>query len=552
MNMTESDRWAAAYYFTDLGLTVPDDISDYYTLETYLQKFLVPVKILTTIVPQKSIEFGVIGKYDEGTYAYLDALPVFMSIGKFSAYMTSKFGTKCWRHCMVDIIKVLSADVEDPLARIDDAIDKVLYNYSKKLVTFDLEGADTLIYVHNLTHAPIGDYPEELVVYPDSVTAFPGKHTLYELSQKEPIQLTQDEKKVLTAAVNVPLLSRDDLLSGRCYMPIGKELGYVEVDALSPFLPPRCVIDIINIMPDSLVEKHGDEYHALAAYIAGCQPSTVEPDIFVYLEQIKEFLSSPTVQDRDVIQAKKVSEERIYIRDLLREFCEENKVNMDCTINQFLSSAAPELVVPEADSLAEYSDVEIIEEAARRFERSVDELVSPHPMVTEKEVLEYLSSATGKAYTGISDLTRGITDSDVVCYVNGKFGRSFSDLSDLVNAAAPKITDEVILNWLNDYTGYKYNSIQEVIAYKTNDVAIDAALDILKYMRSILHADTDVEERVKARTLSRIVNVIAVSHDRGDTVKVAFDRLIESIDPDRPDYVRVAKKAVDKYLGLAV
>ena len=150
-----ADKWAALYHFLSYGMEVPSDLHEYYEMNDYMQKFLIPIKLMTTTHGQEDINYPLLSEATEESIEYLDDLPVYMGTDRFCAYMQDAFGTYCWIHCLKELVVQSGKSAGDWETRLRVAIDAVLYNYEKRYVSFSVDAYDVEIYVHKLTHGPL-------------------------------------------------------------------------------------------------------------------------------------------------------------------------------------------------------------------------------------------------------------------------------------------------------------------------------------------------------------------------------------------------------------
>ena len=329
------------------------------------------------------------------------------------------------------------------------------------------------------------------------------------LCNRNPHELSTVERKLLIDALEVPVLLKTDLQEMSYDVPVNGNREYLSLDATSPLLPPKSVFDAIRDLEhdSNFMSGYTDEYCALHNWVTQGGRGLVDHEVIAWLEQNKAYFG---------------------------ESCDASSVE-----------------TAQVD-LSDFTTEEIISEAAHRLGVEVSAINSLAFGLTDKEVLDYVSGFTGRTYTSLRELTDAVNDTSVVEYINQKIGTDFSSISELVDTSTRKLEEADILNWIKEYTGKSFTSVKELTETVTGDSALQASYSILKYLRSVLNENTPLDERVKTVKLMSIAQALAVSHDKGQSMVIAMRVALNGIPEDRPEYMSVAREAVNQYLGEAV
>ncbi len=518
MNYTaDAIYWYSQHSFLDYGLDAPDDVCDYFYMEQYIQNYLIPVKLLTTTLKHEELNFDLMMSNSEESLTYLENLPVYMSAKDFSDYMLEKTGTCCWRHCLPDLVKAYSmSSATDWRGKIHDAYLSVFSNYSIQLVAFDLDGRSMNIYLHTITNTPVGDYPTELVVLPSTVNAAAGELTLRDLASTDPADLVDANRRVLMKAVEASIIDRDALRKVKYSVPVGRELKELELDALSPLLPPARVFADMRLLSDKEIRESGDPYHAVFKVVSKRPEWLIDLTEKEYFESISEFLGESSLEVPTSV----------------------------CHVDDIVPWSEP----PQPAVSIEMFDTEtVISEAAKRLGVSVEQLNSVAFGLSEKDVVDFVSQFTGHEYKSLSEMLRPIDKDAVEEYIKANYEVPMSSLDDLVNSATRELDESDILSWIKDFTGHSYASVTDLMTYASDDKVVGILHNISVYIRDTLSKDDSVHTAAGLRRLADIAATVAVSTDAGMGTKLAFDMKLNLIDTEVPEYSEVARRFVQEY-----
>ena len=544
MDAKTPDQWASEYYYENLGLTtIPvEELRQEYTLSKYVEVYLIPLYLVCTSETADNVQWDVLQhSYDE-IKEYLESLPLRIPVNKMEMLLSKLFNSKCWMYCLVDILKAYDASCSNVKDGIEKAVNIVLENYVKTVVSFDIRAKNVDVYLHKITKKPIGIYPVELVALNVLNDAKRGQYTLREIANKVPTKLTTAERRIVIQALHLCIMSQEDLCTARILMPVGKELKYVEVNAISPNLPPDSVLRMLEAMDGYLVNKYGDAYKALSHYVSISDPAALDPDILLFMESIKDYVSDPDekhfendlndISDSDLLSyiQTKLNLPVASLSDLTvkRELCDSDVISYINTKHNRNIKNLRECLRDDKERAFEY----------------IDTLTSSGEIskkCTVYQLLQFMS-------TGMRQEPVPYSDADLLDQAAKQLGTTVVDLRNAVNSYGSAVSEEDVLRYLRTTCNVDIQSIQDLNKRSYDEVSDKkerASRALLDYIKGVLSVDRSADSRISILPLTNIVSVMLTCADDDTSAKVACEIHLNSIDNAYQEHKNAAQSAIE-------
>lgn len=295
-----ASEWFRQIYYYGLGATRLDDDVEEYSLSNWYDSYLLPMTKFLAVEPFQEEPFST-----QAAEKLLHNTPLVGDLESADAYLRKCCGTM-WYYVLPLVsskIGNLPETAQERLKLFISVFNAIKDDYDSAVVSFDVNYADTEILVNRLTQKPAGLYPQACVVYPEVWCIRAGGRELNRLNKASYASLNKAQIQFLKDAVVEGILPKEDLAEFKILVPISKGVvDYVSYNILSDNLPPADLLQALQLVPDSLITRYGDQYKALY-YLAHNDTlgDYITEDVLDYLDSIAWYFEDDVEESQEAI-----------------------------------------------------------------------------------------------------------------------------------------------------------------------------------------------------------------------------------------------------------
>lgn len=258
--------------------------------QEFINFYIVPLVFLC----QKStahIDFGRIsGKDEDFILEYLQKIPCSIAPEELAAVLRKEYPVAIYTFLLHELCSAKSKAKDATIQDIRNIMNHLLQENPMATVSFDRKYKDVRVPICRTTRIPLGDYPENFVIYPKAMGIPSGGHTLFNLAKTPYYKLNKQQTSLLKSAINYGVLLEEDLHAVTMRVPSGKELVERAITVMSEDKIPSDVIALLQNIPKPFLEMHdNNEFYALRALANDANSSIISEDVTVYLESIADY-----------------------------------------------------------------------------------------------------------------------------------------------------------------------------------------------------------------------------------------------------------------------
>lgn len=258
--------------------------------QDFINYYVVPLVYICR-KPTAYIDYRQIsGKDEDFILNYLQKIPCSIAPEELAKVLREEYPVAIYTFLLHELCDAKSKVKDTTIQDVKNIMNHLLQENKLATVSFDRAYKDVRVPICSKTRIPLGDYPENFVIYPRTMGVSPGGHTLFNLAKTPYYKLNNQQTTLLQSAVKYGVLLESDLCELTMRVPDGTVLTERTMTVLSEDKVPSDVIALLNSIPRPFLEMHGnDEFKALHALANDADSSIISDDVTVYLESIADY-----------------------------------------------------------------------------------------------------------------------------------------------------------------------------------------------------------------------------------------------------------------------
>lgn len=343
------ETWVKNYYFQGLGLDPEygDSFESLYDQQTYFREFLVPMSFMCSGLTPDKYDFVKAEKGDnEATDYIMNKVRKLNIPNNLIQFFNGQRIGFAWMYVLRPLCAYIhqSSTEAEVISNLRLSWEAFMKDKDIRYAAFDGYSTDVAIIVDKKTQQPVGEIPDNFILYPTNVRAGLGTSVLKNAVQKPYYLLSDVEYSLLNEASEKNIFNKHD--SWETELPVVSDEGAVVIRKYQWFMedkPPVKVAQMMGDMPKSMIDSCGDALHALI--VMRNEGSKMDLEIVDYIQKeeakLVDDIDRPMAPGYRIYSdpAQDLSKMGFTCKELsevIEIFCKENDLSKDISVQQLI------------------------------------------------------------------------------------------------------------------------------------------------------------------------------------------------------------------------